>query len=184
MGLFTLEHSRAAYRADFVVYSSAVALMAGGLLFRGPGALRPRMLAAVLCGLIAWSLLEYLLHRFLLHGMAPFRDWHARHHDRPAALIGTPTVFSAALIAAFVFLPALSLLGAWPAAAFTLGVLAGYLAYASTHHALHHWRAESAWLRQRKLGHARHHHPAERPGCYGVTTAFWDHVFRSTRPQR
>jgi len=184
MGFFSLEHSKAAYTADFVVYSAAVVVMAGYLAFAGPAGLRLEMLGTAVGGLVLWSVLEYLLHRFLLHGMEPFRSWHAEHHDRPTALIGTPTIFSAGMIAAFVFLPALLLVDAWLAGALTLGVLSGYLAYTFTHHGLHHWRAESSWLKQRKLWHAKHHHHAARPGCYGVTSSFWDHVFRSTRPQR
>ncbi len=184
MGLFTLEHSSGAYRADFVIYASAVAAMAVVLMVGGPSALRWPMAGLALAGLAVWGMLEYLLHRFVLHGLEPFRSWHAEHHERPTALIGTPTLFSAALIGTFVFLPALLVGSPWTAGAFTLGILGGYLAYGCTHHGLHHWRAESAWLKRRKLWHARHHHHATRPGCYGVTTSFWDHVFRSTGPQR
>lgn len=44
--------------------------------------------------------------------------------------------------------------------------------------AVHGVRPFSGW-------HARHHHHTEQPACYGVTTAFRDHVFGSTgQPQR
>jgi sterol desaturase/sphingolipid hydroxylase (fatty acid hydroxylase superfamily) len=65
------------------------------------------------------------------------------------------------------------------AGAVTLGVVAGYLAYAVTHHATHHWRSGNPWLQRRKRRHALHHHDKTVPRCYGVTSAFWDHVFRS-----
>jgi cyclopropane-fatty-acyl-phospholipid synthase len=80
------------------------------------------------------------------------------------------------LIGAFGFLPALALGGLWKACALTLGLVVGYLAYGVTHHATHHWRADSAWLRRRKRWHALHHHQ-KRPCCYGVTTTFWDQLF-------
>lgn len=48
------------------------------------------------------------------------------------------------------------------------------------HHASHHWRADSGWLKQRKCWHALHHHHTERPVCFGVTTSFWDRVFGTT----
>jgi sterol desaturase/sphingolipid hydroxylase (fatty acid hydroxylase superfamily) len=67
----------------------------------------------------------------------------------------------------------------WRACALTLGVVAGYLAYAVTHHATHHWRADNLWLQRRKRWHALHHHDKEAPRCYGVTSAIWDHVFGS-----
>jgi hypothetical protein len=58
-------------------------------------------------------------------------------------------------------------------------MLTGYLAYATVHHAVHHWHSDNAWLRRRKRSHALHHGGIHRPGNYGVTSAFWDHVCRS-----
>ena len=54
-----------------------------------------------LAGAATWTFLEYVLHRFVLHGVAPFSDWHRQHHLRPLALICSPTVLSAALFARF-----------------------------------------------------------------------------------
>lgn len=178
MELFKLEHSRLAYSADFALYGAAVAALAGFLLVAGPRGQGLETMAVAVAGLASWTAIEYALHRFVLHGMQPFRRWHAEHHQRPTALICAPTILSATLIATLVFLPAVLLAGLWRGCALTLGVLAGYLAYAITHHATHHWRADSPWLKRRKRWHALHHHVAQ-PGCYGVTTAFWDHVFGS-----
>ena len=50
--------------------------------------------------------------------------------------------------------------------------LAGYLGYASVHHALHHWRATSAWMQRRQRWHAQHHRAGAVPGCFGVTSSF------------
>ena len=184
MGLFALEHSKAAYRLDFAVYGGLVVGLAAVLLVAGPRQRGWEITAFALLGLAGWTAIEYALHRFVLHGMDPFRRWHAEHHDRPQALICAPTLFSASLIAALIFLPALLLGGIWIACALTLGVLTGYLAYAVTHHATHHWRADNAWLRRCKLNHARHHHHTLAPGAYGVTSAFWDHVFGSAPGRR
>ena len=179
MELFRLEHSRAAYCADFAMYGAAVILLAGFLTEYAPAGQRAVMLALALVGLMSWTGIEYVLHRFVLHGIDPFRRWHAQHHQRPSALIAAPTILSASLIASLVFLPALLVLNGWRAGALTLGVLTGYVAYAVTHHATHHWRADNAWLAQRKRWHALHHHQVEHPGCYGVTSGFWDRVFGS-----
>ena len=176
MGLFTLEHSKMAYRADFALYGVAVLSLATLLVLNGPAAQRVEIALWVLAGLAGWSLVEYVLHRFVLHGLQPFQGWHAEHHERPTALICAPTLLSAALIATLVFLPALLLGGVWRACAVTLGVVTGYLAYAIIHHATHHWRADSPWLRERKRWHALHHHKRW-PGCYGVTSGLWDHAF-------
>ncbi len=179
MSILKLEHSRLAYRADFALYGVAVALLAVILVLATPGVQRFSVATLTLLGLCGWTAIEYAFHRFILHGMQPFRRWHAEHHARPMALICTPTLFSAALIAALVFLPALLLGNPWCAGGVTLGVLTGYLFYGITHHATHHWRANHLWLKQRKRWHALHHHTADRPGYYGVTSSFWDHVFGS-----
>jgi len=179
MNLFEMEHSPSAYRADFIFYG-AVSIGVAILLAVGtPRALRLAAWVWVPIGLAGWTFLEYVLHRFVLHGLRPFSTWHAEHHRRPTALICTPTLLSAALIALLVYLPALLLGSPWRAVALTLGVLLGYFAYTVVHHATHHWRPNSAWARQRKLWHALHHSRATGPGYYGVTTGFWDHVFRS-----
>lgn len=179
MGVLTFEHSRLAYLADFALYGSAVVALAGFLVIATPGQQRLEIVLFALVGLGGWTAIEYLLHRFVLHGLQPFRRWHVEHHRRPAALIYTPTILSATLIVVLVFLPSLLLGDLWRACALTFGLLAGYLGYAITHHAVHHWHADNAWLKQRKRWHALHHH-GEHAGCYGVTSSFWDRVFGST----
>ena len=187
MGLFTLEHSRAAYRADFVLYGAATLSLATYLAIAGPASERASILGLVLMGLVAWSVLEYALHRFVLHRLQPFRRWHAEHHLRPTALIGTPTILTASLFSLLVLMPAWLLGDRWQACALMLGVLSGYLAYAVTHHGVHHARRPSAWVLRRRRWHALHHQrpsaPEQAHAHYGVTTGLWDHVFGSARRQ-
>lgn len=181
MSLFSLETGAAAHRADFWAYGTAVALLGLVLLVAAPHAMWLQLAGFIVAGTVSWSLVEYGLHRLVLHRLQPFRRWHGEHHRRPKALIGTPTALSATLFATFVLAPAWALAGAWLACAFTLGMLAGYLAYVMTHDATHHVAppglAGSAWLRERRRWHARHHLPGEAPACYGVTSGFWDRVF-------
>jgi sterol desaturase/sphingolipid hydroxylase (fatty acid hydroxylase superfamily) len=185
MGLLSLEQSRTACRLDLASYSLAVASLTLYLAFSLAGDLawpQPWALAAwMLSGLVGWTLIEYLLHRFVLHGLPPFRAWHARHHARPTEQISSPTVMSASLFGGLVFLPGWWLAGWWPSCALTLGVLAGYLAYTVTHQAIHQRRFDSGWMRQRRRWHARHHAPGS-VTRYGVTSEFWDRVFGTTRP--
>ena len=177
--MLKLEHSLLAYRADFVLYGVAVALLAAVLLLGTPLAQRLAVAISALLGLCSWTAIEYAFHRFILHGLQPFKRWHAEHHARPMALICTSTILSATLIAVLVFLPALLLGNLWSAGGVTLGVLTGYLFYGITHHATHHWRASHPWLKQRKRWHALHHHVADHPVYFGVTSSFWDLVFGS-----
>jgi cyclopropane-fatty-acyl-phospholipid synthase len=148
----------------------------------------PLLVACTGFGLALWSLVEYGLHRFVLHRVQPFQRWHGEHHRRPTALLGTPTVMSAALFATLVYAPAWAAAGAWPACAFTLGMLAGYLAYVVTHFVAHHTAppglAGTAWLRGRRRWHALHHQRIDAPGCYGVTSGIWDRLFGSVLPAR
>ncbi|GAB3253329.1 sterol desaturase family protein [Chitinimonas naiadis] len=176
MPLFALEHSKAAYHADFAAYGASVLLLAGYLLLASPAAWHAELQLLTLLGLLSWSAIEYALHRFVLHGLEPFRRWHTAHHQRPNALICAPTVLSASLIGTLVFLPTLLLGTAWHAAALTLGVLGGYLFYAITHHATHHWRAHHPWLVRRRYWHAVHHNRSGKAGSYGVTTTYWDQL--------
>jgi len=177
MGLLTTEHGKAAHRADFVLYAVAAAVLAFLLAVVAPYERRTEIVALALLGLAAWTLVEYVLHRFVLHGLQPFRTWHAEHHRRPRALMGTPTILSAALISVLVFLPALALSDLWRASALTFGLLTGYLVYAIAHHATHHWRAGNAWTRQLKRTHALHHYRVGPPAWFGVTSPIWDIVF-------
>lgn len=179
MGLLTTEHSRPAYFADVIVYGATSVAMASFLAVTGPRDRWPEIVSSAALGLLAWTIVEYGLHRFVLHRLQPFRGWHAEHHRRPRALIGTPTVVSATSIAAMVFLPALLLSDLWRASALTFGFLTGYLIYAIAHHATHHWHAGSEWTRRRKRAHALHHSPVGPPGHYGVTSDLWDVVFRT-----
>jgi cyclopropane-fatty-acyl-phospholipid synthase len=189
MSLLSLEHSSTAYRLDFALYSLLCLGTASTLLVASPMGEGALLLLWVLAGVALWSLLEYLLHRFVLHGMAPFSHWHGQHHLRPRALIASPSVLSLSLFLLLATLPAWWLLGGWPALALTLGLQGSYLAYGLTHHATHHetrpWIRHNAWMSQRRIRHAMHHaaHHIEargevcKPCNFGVSNSFWDAVF-------
>ena len=175
MPMLSIEHSTAAHRADFALYCGAVLGLGSWLALSAPAGMGLALAATAAAGLLAWNPIEYALHRFVLHGLQPFKRWHLAHHRRPVALIGAPTLLSAALIGLLVWLPAMVFMGEWLGNALTLGVLTGYLGYGITHHAVHHWKLKLGWLQRRKQWHARHHHLMQ-PCCFGVTSGFWDRV--------
>lgn len=178
MRLLSIEHSKTAYWSGFALHGMSVVALGMMLLMAPmPQAWSIMLLAAI--GVLGWTLIEYVLHRFVLHDMPLFKSWHAAHHARPEALICTPTIVSTVLISGLIFLPSIWLLNRWHAIALTFGVLLGYLAYAITHHGIHHWQTSSAWFRQRRRWHALHHGPHGSRAFYGVTSDFWDRVFRS-----
>lgn len=180
MRLFRLEHGETAYRVDFAFYASTILALTVYLIVTSAPEQYATLAGLVLVGFFGWTLLEYLLHRFVLHGVQPFHRWHLEHHGRQSALICTPTALSAGLVASLCFLPALLLSNLWAACALTLGLLTGYFGYALTHHAVHHWIANGQWLRRRKQWHAAHHHTGELRR-FGVTNEFWDRIFRTAR---
>ena len=58
------------------------------------------------------------------------------------------------------------------------GLLLGYLAFITVHYAVHRWPiGPNSWLYSAKLQHLTHH---RFENCnFGVTTVFWDIVFRT-----
>jgi cyclopropane-fatty-acyl-phospholipid synthase len=178
--LFTIEQNKAVYWADFAFYGTTIGVLAVTLVLVTPHDQGSKRALLAVAGLAGWSLLEYLVHRFVFHGLQPFRRWHAEHHARPTAFICAPTILTASLLGAIFLVLAWAMGDAWNACALMLGVLCGYVAYGVTHHAIHHCRAKGAWLKRRQRWHFIHHH-AERPCCFGVTTGVWDSACRSTR---
>jgi sterol desaturase/sphingolipid hydroxylase (fatty acid hydroxylase superfamily) len=179
MQLFRIEHSTWAYRADFGVYMVASAGMAMLLLFASPSRQWPLLVALAAAGLLSWTFVEYFLHRIVLHGIRPFSTWHETHHQRPVALISTPTLLSAFLLSVLVFWPAILVGGLFKGGSFGCGLLIGYLLYTVTHHATHHWHSRNGWLKARQRAHALHHSARFAPANFGVTSLFWDRVFGS-----
>jgi len=176
-----MEHSRLAYGIDFMAYGVAIVGLALFLLVQSPPTQWLALIALVLVGLVSWTLIEYLLHRFVLHGVEPFRRWHVAHHQHPKVLIFTPTVMGAVMMFLLIFIPAFGVLDLRRASSLFLGVLIGYFSYSVIHHAMHHGKYNSPWLKQRKHWHALHHRKLDKPGYYGVTNSFWDRVFGSAQ---
>ncbi|MGF6174693.1 sterol desaturase family protein [Ensifer sp. 4252] len=128
-------------------------------------------------GIIAWTFVEYLLHRFVLHRIPRIRDMHEAHHRDQQALIKTPTFVSGP--AYLVLLVSPLWWGGGLAFAFSLaaGFLFGYLWYVTVHHLVHHRPARQGSLFfALKRRHALHHH-VTREGNFGVTSGVWDRVF-------
>lgn len=172
--------SKSAYYADFLIYAMLLLVVIGICAARARadwiGAVR--WLSASAAGFTMWTLLEYLLHRFVLHEVAVFAAMHAVHHEAPRAFVGTPTWLTLSLLWLVFFVPAWWLASIAVASAVIAGVMWGFLWYGVMHHVIHHGRprALAAVLRTAARRHRLHHH-AGRPGNFGVTIAIWDHLF-------
>jgi len=171
--------SKIGYFSEFLLFPPFV-LIAALLAFRDSTAPRLVIWAIIYCiGLIAWTLIEYLLHRAFFHHAPILARIHERHHHAPQDLIGTPAWATVLIALIAVVLPSVAMLGFGLGTAVTGGMVTGYLWYVFVHYAAHHWRPrKGAYLYRARLRHARHHHSSA--GNFGVTTGIWDRVFGTT----
>jgi sterol desaturase/sphingolipid hydroxylase (fatty acid hydroxylase superfamily) len=171
-----------AYYADFVVYPLVVlALLASYWVWAYDS--RPVVwLAAILVGGFVWTLMEYFIHRVILHHAVYVRDMHEMHHRAPTELIDTPIWMSLSFMLVGVLLLPWLVFGFGIASGFTIGMTIGYLAYGTMHHAMHHWRIRhGTYLYRAKRRHAQHHASLDE-GNYGVSSPLWDYVFGTLLP--
>ena len=142
---------------------------------------RPALLTGLfVSGLLAWTIIEYLLHRYAFHGFAP----HWEHHAQPTdpVFIVAPLRLSLSASAGLFALFSLAA-GSLPAGATILaGVIAGYIAYEAVHLRIHSSAPGGPLLRALRKHHYYHHFASDQV-CYGVTSPLWDVIFRtSSRP--
>ncbi|MCZ6634259.1 MAG: sterol desaturase family protein [bacterium] len=164
--------------AGWFFYRAVVDEQVGGGLVAG----------LVLGGLLFWTLVEYVEHRFLLHFETQsafvrrvLYITHGVHHEFPkdpkrlaiAPVVSLP--LSACFYGGFVLVLGMA------ADPFFAGFLVGYLWYEGTHYATHHMPMRSrlgAWLKRQ---HMRHHFQDSDYG-FGISSPLWDWVFRTQRP--
>ena len=146
-------------------------------------------------GLSVWTLVEYLFHRFVLHGrFAPGKGiirkflharldpLHLEHHARPFDghhINGElrdllPLFFVAAPISFIAPICTLPVLLA--------GVVQCYVIEEWVHHSVHFYNFHSPYFRYIKRHHYYHHSPKGLEQGYGLTNGFWDIVFKTRYP--
>lgn len=136
-------------------------------------------------GVVLWTFLEYVIHRFLLHRKGannPATDEHLRHHREGDYF----APFWKKLAASMVFLSLSTLVtgalfGLGTGLAFSLGTASMYLLYEITHKRLHA-RAPLIGYGLIIRKHHFHHHFGNPKMNHGVTVRFWDRVFGTFEP--
>src|ERR1700740_2646006 len=117
-----------------------------------------------LLGVAIWSLLEYLIHRFVFHyepssGLGKQFHFivHGVHHDFPndAKRLVMPPVVSIPL--AVIFYAALAFMFGKSGAPVWAGFVFGYVCYDSIHYAIHHFPMKGRVWSRLKQHHLRHH---------------------------
>ena len=168
---------RVGYYADFVVYGTLLTALVTSTL-RGTRSEQLIWIAAAIVGLAGWTLVEYLLHRFVLHRVPLIAHLHHAHHVAPRAYLGTPTWASLPVLAGVFLVPMWYLFSLGVAFGAFSGIIAGWLWYGIVHHVIHHRRPRRLAVALRVASH-RHllHHSPYLSGNFGVTTAVWDRLF-------
>lgn len=132
-------------------------------------------------GLMLWSLLEYLLHRWVFHkrvlGKGLSRE-HLRHHAKVDwfAPWWIKLAVAAPILLALAALGVL-LVGA-PGAGLATGTFSGWLIYEWIHRRIHVAAPRNAYARWARAHHLSHHF-GKAHANHGVTSPLWDHVFSS-----
>ena len=154
------------------VFGALFAAAAGAGVPAGPG----RFLGLLAAGLLAWTLIEYLLHRLAFHGFAP----HTEHHAVPTEIeyLLAPLWLSLSATAVLFALFSLAARSWTSGGSMISGVIAGYLAYEAIHLRIHRPAPGGALLGALRKHHFYHHFASDRV-CYGVTSPVWDRVFGS-----
>ncbi len=134
-------------------------------------------------GVFFWSLVEYILHRFIFHyhpetekGKRISYILHGNHHEYPRdkERLFMPAAPSIILACAF-FLIYYMVLGknVFP---FFPGFMLGYLIYGSMHYAIHAMNPPFKWMKGLWRNHHLHHYKESDLG-FGVSSTLWDHFF-------
>ena len=138
------------------------------------------LLFAFLLGASGWTLLEYVLHRFVFHGASAQRlgaKEHRRHHAQVDYFAPWWQKALAAIAATVIVLPLATVIaGLEYGASFTLGFILMYLLYEILHRRAHTHAPSNGYGRWRRKNHFAHHFADPRL-AQGVTTPLWDHVF-------
>lgn len=172
-----------------LAYPGSLAVSGAGVLLAGyvlaETGLPPCLaLALMVGGFLLWTLLEYLLHRFVLHGLWPFKAWHELHHRLPDEPIRIPLVFSVPLTLVMLLAPTLLLRNVAFGAALSVGLLAGEVVQEAVHERLHRVSEGGngrGWLAGRRREHGFHHAQDARR-AFGTLSGFWDRCLGTEPP--
>jgi Fatty acid hydroxylase len=147
-------------------------------------------------GCATWTLVEYLFHRYVLHGRFPpgkgliWRFLHERldqlhwdHHMRPFDGRHISGELKDILPLFFLAGPISTFFPFYTAPVLLAGVVQSYVAEEWLHYALHLSNSKSPLFRPMKKYHLHHHSPHGIDKAYGITTCFRDGVSRAQFPE-
>jgi sterol desaturase/sphingolipid hydroxylase (fatty acid hydroxylase superfamily) len=174
-----------------VLYTAYAVTVLSIALSSGQGAFV--VFAFLLCGVVLWTLVEYLVHRFVLHGRFPdgagiARRWahrsfdhlHVEHHARPwdgnhvNGTIEDTGPYMAFLAALSFAAPVTTLPVLWAA------VMQSYVVEEWIHHVVHYrtvYGLVGSYWRSVARHHTSHHSALGSDSGFGLSSGAWDAVF-------
>ena len=176
--------------AFYTIYCTTVLVLA--LLSAHPWV----ALVFYLAGIPLWTFIEYLFHRFVLHGH--FADGkgfirkfahrrldplHWEHHERPWDGMHINGEIKDLLPLFFVFAPLSFIAPIYTLPALYAGVVESYVAEEWIHHSVHFYNFRNPYFRYIKRHHLYHHSPKGETRGYGLTNGFWDIVCQTRYPK-
>src|SRR4051812_45440896 len=170
-------------------FFAAVALCLGLAASTGGEFSKRYIFLLIVSGLLTWSIVEYVLHRFVFHfgsrselGRKFIYAAHQFHHENPKSTDHLFTSLRMSVpIAAVYWLVAWLAIGSWRATSFlSIGLFAGYFCYEWLHYQAHHGAYRLRLFRYLRKYHMMHHHltPDLR---FGVTSPVLDLAFGTFR---
>ena len=146
-----------------------------------------RIVGSAAAGALTWTLTEYAVHRWAMHGRNGKNAWseeHLDHHAKPYRTF--ELAFDGSLWMKAVAIPVVGIPAAGigasisgKRAALPVGLAAGlafsaaYAAYTHVHHVIHHEAPRTAAGRWVRKHHLAHHFSTPREN-FGVTHGWWD----------
>lgn len=149
----------------------------------------PNMILLFAGGFFLFTLVEYLMHRYLYHLPATspkskklVYTFHGVHHDYPKdkSRLAMPP-FLSLILATLFFIIFRGLMGDY-SFGFLAGFLMGYTVFLAIHFSIHAFRVPGNFLKTLWHHHSIHHY-REHDRAFGVTSPFWDMVF-GTMPRK
>jgi sterol desaturase/sphingolipid hydroxylase (fatty acid hydroxylase superfamily) len=134
-------------------------------------------------GMITFTLVEYLIHRYLFHFNAKTEkelelqyNIHGIHHEYPRdkERLVMPMMFSIILSSMFFFL--FQLLFRGNGFIFFSGFIAGYSTYLMIHYCVHAMSPPKNFFRYLWKHHSLHHYASEN-SAFSVSFPLWDYLF-------
>lgn len=159
----------------------SAAFMYYGIANEGLGVLK--VIALFFAGMLAFTLAEYLMHRYLYHhepttekGKKFIYTVHGVHHEFPKDKdrLAMPPLLAFVLIAILYFIFELMMGSA--VFGFLPGFIIGYSLYLFVHYAVHAYAPPKNFLKVLWVNHGIHHYK-EPDRAYGVSSPLWDVVF-------